>query len=1374
MGIERKYWKFWLCDTPTMMAYFVNNGMVQKGNIFSGHRLELPQSPVGWNEIQLSFGRSSHYWGINRTFTIPLKFVGDGATIIRSLFYAGRGIETPITLVICKWDDVTGTYRLYYSGQLDLSKIEDQVVEGVTVNIMQGGVVQMLKAYENTVFEIPCDGSIPENIKVNCDGILLNDVFHYQILSVQSPYPGVQALPCGFVNNDGDNIGITRNNQQLELPYDGYVQKSSNFLFSSQEPLSVRIQGSISILPDWRVSNTGFFMYLVTSFSQPTGTGGSDHAVGLITPQGPTDKVNNANNKFFPVKSQLTVVGQTQFSFDATIPLSANENLFLFFFNDFAAFPLTIVGGSFTLTFSSRYRASRVWGIRPYDLGKLIIQRMNSLSSNFIQSFNFLFDSDLLKANDRYVITSGDALRASTDPNYFEFYNQATVNPTNPNNQNFTQFSSLGATIKTTISDYFDTFNALLNTSLSNQQLPGEQESVFVESKTRVLDPSTVTMTLTKIANFRVSIALEYYFNWLKIGYKPQQYDEKAGKYEYNNTSQFQAPIRTLAKTLEIISPYRADSYGVEYTRYNTQGGKSTTFNNSDNSVFILDTDFSGSTPDFYNAYFISAIPLASSNTNTDQKLIPNKYYNPVYLDQLDGEYFTSNNDFSIFHFNQPSPGSRAVLITFTCLLNGLVGDSATIIFWVNGVQTKTWSGSISGVNTPLNEAAFSTTIVFNQGDNLYFTIDTVKTCTASINDCKVSIGAGYWSAETTGPQDVTAGSSRQLISLPLVVATNVTVHGVVIPVVSSGFQYFQFLSNVHDKNFEWIFGISAYHQGGSAETFTFDVWKNGQRIGAVTGNGASNVLTWFNPPVGGFAPIQLSGAISFEVYDLVWITASNTNISTWITNCQLKFSSDSIRAYNLNRPNYSAVSGIVNAQTAFNTEITPKHMLINNGSILSPALFNQIGALVFQTSDKNQFFSTTLNGVTVTENANVDIHDLPPPLYFPLIFELDTEVPLNFADLFNNAANGHIAFSPLPGVTLYGFPLQVTAKPAFNESQTWKLLCSPKTNLLDLVNLNWDGLFPLMPFDISIPIVSPVHWVPLNLVKDTSIYKNATMDEDLYQNRIQAWIDQQNYATPRQNNEPIPVQLRTNGLSPVSVQPLNYRGIPVGSPVTITSITDPNVSSPEILFQGLVDNSLLADGIYYFLMSVGSGEATGVFISEGIDVRADWDFNTIRIDYANSRNQLGMVFSSTPGFNVRVHGQINRYAPKSKFTTFVDQPQDIDLLNAIRYDTWKLEIGRGSGVPDYLMRLMEGIFSLDSVFIDGNQYTRDADAQWEIENLPGEPKAWMTLDIRRAKNIDAITFNTSGQLTSDQQAGYVLDPTAFGGETGQPLISVS
>lgn len=1375
MSITSQYWKYFLVQTATGLCYYLDAmGNLQFGNITSGRDFSLPEDPEGWMDIQLMYGRNTHYWGLNRSYTVPLKFVGDGAKILRRLYYLGKSIEQPVSLVILKWDEEQGFFKLYFKGQLDLTQKRDAVATDFTCNVMEGGILQLLKSYENTVVQLPCDGSIPENVKVLADGIKFNDVFHYQILKIVSPYPGQQSLPCVFLGNDGDNIGVIHGDQNLENPYADYTAKSANFVYTNISPSVVRIQGSISIKSDPAITNTGFYLFAVTSLAQARSSGGFsgiDHAVGLVRPQNPLP--TDPAPFFAPVRSQVNVNGQITYSFDESISLAANENLFIMFFNDFADHPIQILGGTFDLSFSSRLPSSRVWGIPAPDVWKLIGQNLNALASTSDYPFNYAFTSLLLEEFRRFVLTSGDAARASTNPNYFQYYNQATLNPQNPNNDSFDQFASLGPVVKISLSDFFDSVNAILCAAVGNQIDSSGKDSIFLEARRYVLNPDVITLELDQVSNLVVSVDTDHLFNWLESGYAPNDYDETSGKYEYNNTSQYQTTIKTLAKILQIISKIRTDSYGFEFKRYNTQGGKSSTFNNNDNSLWFLNTDFSQSTKDFFAAIFTSAIQNTASTANTNIKLIPNLAYQSITYGTLDGEYFINGLDFSIFMFNRPTGeiGSKTMAVAFTALLNGLAGDSAQIKMFVNGTVVQSWTQAITGVNTVFN-GVYNNTQAWNQGDNIYFTVDTIRTCTVNITSFSLNVGSGYFICTLGGPVSISAGSTQQLISLPVITAQTVTIGAQVLQVVSYGFQYFRFLSNIQNPIFLWSLAVSGFVQGGTSNVVTFDLWKNGVNIGSFSHNGTT-AQSSFNPT----GAVDLSGLVDLNLYDTYWVTGSCGNMNAWVSGSELLFLSENILVYPLLRRKYSNVSGIPNPETAFNIEdFTPARVVKRNGPMLRSTL-SMIGSgqLTFQTSDKNQFLSTTNDddGITITENADIDYHDLGDPLWLPMIFDFDTNVPMTAEEIFNFAANGHIKF-PYKNKTFYGFPIQVTVKPNMHDSQSWKLLASPLNNLADLIDLDWDGVISLQLMDAMIPFICPLHFVPLNYTKPDK-YNTYTMDEDFFVNRIKDYIDKNNYFAPWQLSDVISLQGQAAGLTPSTVTVYNGKGQPTGMSFNLADLVTTAVIAPQGATQGDIPLAAFPEGKYYFVWTFGSGSGVASFISEGIHIKKFWP-KTQLYEFSNKRNKLAVIFNGGVPYrpSKRFFSQINLYVPKSKFTSYVNEPQDITLLNAIAYDTYTVEVGFGSGMPDYDVRLFERIFDLDTVFIDGNQYTREADAAVELKTFPGQPKSYPTLNIRKAKNEDGLTINTTAQIEGPQQAGYVLDAQAFGlSNSGQDLVQV-
>src|SRR5581483_3823050 len=365
--------------------------------------------------------------------------------------------------------------------------------------------------------------------------------------------------------------------------------------------------------------------------------------------------------------------------------------------------------------------------------------------------------------------------------------------------------------------------------------------------------------------------------------------------------------------------------------------------------------------------------------------------------------------------------------------------------------------------------------------------------------------------------------------------------------------------------------------------------------------------------------------------------------------------------------------------------------------------------------------------------NAAVAIEDLGDPLFYPLIFEFKTKVPLTFAQLLSYSANGHIQFS-YNGTTLYGFPLEITQRPALEESQTWKLLCSPLVKLTDLVDMDIDGLnlLNLMANDSFISHLCPVKFVPLNLSQDPH-YHFVHMDQDWFINQVKFWIHKSNYFQPWQINDTIPLQVITGGIGPVQVDIYNCNAQSVYT-TTMNAVTTDALQGTNVLYELSLNITGigLPEGVYYIVITVGTKQ----YISEGQWIKADWPM-TLLINYSNSVNKQSMIFSSGYSPSIRVPGWIDQYNPEAKFSTFEDQPADIELLNRIPFRTHKLNIAFAGGVPDWLVDKVNRIMLLNTTTIDGVAYTRDSDAKWEVKNTDSWPKRYWSLSIRPAQNRD-------------------------------------
>lgn len=89
-----------------------------------------------------------------------------------------------------------------------------------------------------------------------------------------------------------------------------------------------------------------------------------------------------------------------------------------------------------------------------------------------------------------------------------------------------------------------------------------------------------------KINEYELMVNDGLIYSSVKVGYDKQDYDSINGRDEFRFTNEFSTGIKLLNNTLSLISPYRADAYGIEFLVQ--KRGEDTTDNESDNDVFIV------------------------------------------------------------------------------------------------------------------------------------------------------------------------------------------------------------------------------------------------------------------------------------------------------------------------------------------------------------------------------------------------------------------------------------------------------------------------------------------------------------------------------------------------------------------------------------------------------------------------------------------------------------------------------------------------------------------------------------------------------------------------------------------------------------------
>lgn len=268
--------------------------------------------------------------------------------------------------------------------------------------------------------------------------------------------------------------------------------------------------------------------------------------------------------------------------------------------------------------------------------------------------------------------------------------------------------------------------------------------------------------------------------------------------------------------------------------------------------------------------------------------------------------------------------------------------------------------------------------------------------------------------------------------------------------------------------------GSAAKFKWKFADDFLYNTVKVGYpdvQLQDVNGKYEFNVTNSFTSSVARVVrELNLVSKYSASMYEMEFIrinlegkatTNSETDASCYFIHCNDLPELDEsglFYAFTLRRDTYDDVLGLYDPASAYNIEISPKRNLLRHGSFIrSVFYFQQASNLVFQTSNQNAALETVINGsiispeVRIKEGADVVISLLDRPVFIPIVFEFDSPVPIDIIEVMEANPSDTFEFE-LDGVTMKGFPMEVSIQPSNMPAQTSQLLCSPETDITKLI----------------------------------------------------------------------------------------------------------------------------------------------------------------------------------------------------------------------------------------------------------------------------------------------------------------------------------
>lgn len=147
-----------------------------------------------------------------------------------------------------------------------------------------------------------------------------------------------------------------------------------------------------------------------------------------------------------------------------------------------------------------------------------------------------------------------------------------------------------------------------------------------------------------KINDYELMVNEGLVYSSVKVGYDKQDYDSINGRDEFRFTNEFSTGLKLLDNALSLISPYRADAYGIEFLVQ--KRGEDTTDNSSDNDIFFVDCVNNPSTGTLdlhrpYSAAQLSGLLSPETMFNID--------YSPRFMLEANKKYIGACTNFLKF-----------------------------------------------------------------------------------------------------------------------------------------------------------------------------------------------------------------------------------------------------------------------------------------------------------------------------------------------------------------------------------------------------------------------------------------------------------------------------------------------------------------------------------------------------------------------------------------------------------------------------------------------------------------------------------------------------------------------------------------------------
>ena len=537
----------------------------------NGVPITLQHAPDGWDDALIQTERSMTYYGMFRSFSIPLKFVKDGAKILRQAFYYFNGeieqassYEAKVTILINKLNKISLVYEQLFTGEFDFSTFKD-TLDYVEINIIDGGLTSIIKAKASQIVELP----LPTDQVINYDGIVLDSedvilsgIQHHN----QESLPFTQSAPFDvltFENLTQNAIEVQNSGHELSpSDTDWFILAHRKCFLNAEINVTATFHcqnlayesesATIDVTVVLRVQDSLIHTdYEIGSFST---------IINSSTPYGIKNIAFNHTRTLQNIKN--SIAGDTElhsYTYISVLAICTATNESSGIAIDFT--DCTFTGNLFASLPPIQFRVFPI-----YDLIRALLAEI-APGYEFVSTY-YDFNAS---PNTLTLWTCGSAIR-----------NQKVLYVTE---NGVISKTYIIQALKISLENLFKTIDIINPMGMGVEVINGV-EVLRIEQRGYFFNQNA-SLQIGGIRDFKLSVSADLIYNQVKVGWPNQDYGEDAGRNEVNSTQVYSIPVTRIVKELDLVSPYRADFYGIDYYRLKF-AADDTKDDEGDNQIFVL------------------------------------------------------------------------------------------------------------------------------------------------------------------------------------------------------------------------------------------------------------------------------------------------------------------------------------------------------------------------------------------------------------------------------------------------------------------------------------------------------------------------------------------------------------------------------------------------------------------------------------------------------------------------------------------------------------------------------------------------------------------------------------------------------------------